>query len=185
MTSSKHCDSPRKRGQPPCQKPAGWGTRHPGVGRCRLHGGLQESDNRFRHGLYSPVLKKYLAGKFDEWNRAAARATDLLEELEALRALATHTSDDEELDVDQFLHLVDRIIKSVAVQQRFEKQGLVSLETVSRYLETIGIIIARHVKDRTALQAIEADLRKAPILMGGGTLASALEELDDEPPTTP
>lgn len=31
----------RQRGQP-CAKPAGWGTSHPGRGRCRLHGGLKK-----------------------------------------------------------------------------------------------------------------------------------------------
>lgn len=35
-TDANHSDSKRGR---PCAKTAGWGTTHPGVGRCRLHGG--------------------------------------------------------------------------------------------------------------------------------------------------
>lgn len=32
------CEAERK-GKPPCGRPAGWGTPHPGIGRCKLHGG--------------------------------------------------------------------------------------------------------------------------------------------------
>lgn len=38
MTDGK-CGGQRKKGQGPCERPAGWGTPHPGVGRCKLHGG--------------------------------------------------------------------------------------------------------------------------------------------------
>ncbi|HEY7598388.1 MAG TPA: hypothetical protein VH741_00555 [Candidatus Limnocylindrales bacterium] len=46
--SDRHCGARRRsddrngdgvRGQP-CRKPAGWGTDHNGIGRCKLHGGL-------------------------------------------------------------------------------------------------------------------------------------------------
>lgn len=36
---SRHCGGARRHGQGPCTRPAGWGTPHPGVGRCKLHGG--------------------------------------------------------------------------------------------------------------------------------------------------
>lgn len=39
----RHCGGPRKKGQGPCTRPAGWGTPHPGVGRCKLHGGSTPS----------------------------------------------------------------------------------------------------------------------------------------------
>jgi hypothetical protein len=35
-----------KRSGGTCGKPAGWGTGHPGVGRCKLHGGTSPSHNR-------------------------------------------------------------------------------------------------------------------------------------------
>jgi len=47
-----------------CQLPAGWGTDHPGVGRCKLHGGAtpRGADSpHFRHGLdcrYLPPADK-------------------------------------------------------------------------------------------------------------------------------
>lgn len=43
MTKPKNICGARKRGGDkkgePCQRPAGWGTDHPGTGRCKLHGG--------------------------------------------------------------------------------------------------------------------------------------------------
>jgi hypothetical protein len=55
----KHCGA-RKR-QPAydgetCQRPAGWGTWHPGVGRCKLHGGARG----YKHGRYSRVAREHL-----------------------------------------------------------------------------------------------------------------------------
>ena len=40
-----------------CRKPAGWGTDHNGVGRCRLHGGATP----IRSGKYSKVTRYSLA----------------------------------------------------------------------------------------------------------------------------
>jgi hypothetical protein len=36
----RHCGARRGKTGGQCRKPAGWGTGHPGYGRCRLHGGM-------------------------------------------------------------------------------------------------------------------------------------------------
>mgnify|MGYP001026058986 CR=1 FL=1 len=36
---SRHCGARRKQGTGTCTRPAGWGTDHPGIGPCKLHGG--------------------------------------------------------------------------------------------------------------------------------------------------
>lgn len=36
---SRVCGAQRSKGQGTCQRPAGWGTDHPGHGACKLHGG--------------------------------------------------------------------------------------------------------------------------------------------------
>lgn len=45
--ASRDHDKPKcgatKRGGGPCTRPAGWGTPHPGIGRCKLHGGSTET----------------------------------------------------------------------------------------------------------------------------------------------
>jgi hypothetical protein len=37
------CGGPRKQSSDPCTQAAGWGTPHPGTGRCKLHGGSTRS----------------------------------------------------------------------------------------------------------------------------------------------
>jgi|SRR6185369_16132013 len=39
----KKCGAPRRQADAPCTRPAGWGTPHPGIGRCKLHGGSTPS----------------------------------------------------------------------------------------------------------------------------------------------
>lgn len=36
---SKWCGAKKRDGSGTCRRPAGWGTPHPGIGRCKLHGG--------------------------------------------------------------------------------------------------------------------------------------------------
>lgn len=39
----ERCGGPRRQNEGTCTQPAGWGTPHPGVGRCKLHGGSTPS----------------------------------------------------------------------------------------------------------------------------------------------
>lgn len=46
----------KTRARTPCQQPAGWGTEHPGTGRCKLHGGASLRGHlhpRYKTGRYS------------------------------------------------------------------------------------------------------------------------------------
>lgn len=49
---AKHCGAKTRSGSP-CRRPAGWGTDHHGVGRCKLHGGATP----IKHGLYSTIAR--------------------------------------------------------------------------------------------------------------------------------
>jgi hypothetical protein len=40
------CGAAKRQGGGHCRKPAGWGTSHPGRGRCRLHGGATRSQTK-------------------------------------------------------------------------------------------------------------------------------------------
>lgn len=40
------CGAKKKQGAGACQRPAGWGTGHPGSGRCKLHGGASPSGTK-------------------------------------------------------------------------------------------------------------------------------------------
>jgi hypothetical protein len=64
-----YCRARNTKLQKYCQARAGAGTNHPGVGRCRHHGGQQEDDGRVTHGRESflrstrvkELIEKHLA----------------------------------------------------------------------------------------------------------------------------
>lgn len=39
----RYCGGPKRQSEGTCTRPAGWGTSHPGIGRCKLHGGSTPS----------------------------------------------------------------------------------------------------------------------------------------------
>ena len=76
------CGAARKQGEGPCGQKAGWGTDHPGAGRCKLHGGASP----IVHGRYSKVsaarLKLHVADQASDPDPLS-----LFPELQLLRAL--------------------------------------------------------------------------------------------------
>lgn len=78
------CGASNREGQP-CQRPAGWGTDHPGEGRCKLHGGVgQKAGLRYADLNTRPRLRE-LVERF----AADDNPSDLSHELTLLRALVT------------------------------------------------------------------------------------------------
>lgn len=65
-----------------CRKTAGWGTDHPGTGKCRLHGGASP----IKHGRYSSV-KRELIRRLIEQHADDPDPLDVLPEIAAARAL--------------------------------------------------------------------------------------------------
>lgn len=63
---TKNICGAKTRAGTPCQQKAGWGTDHPGEGKCKLHGGkstgprdktkLKENKNAEKHGFFSKYL---------------------------------------------------------------------------------------------------------------------------------
>ncbi len=41
----RYCGGKKRQGEGNCTRPAGWGTDHPRIGRCKLHGGKTTSHN--------------------------------------------------------------------------------------------------------------------------------------------
>jgi len=75
------CGGKKKQGGGTCTQPAGWGTPHPGTGRCKLHGGCAPS---------SVIAGVEAQAERLLYQRDAAPVTNPLEALQSLagRALA-------------------------------------------------------------------------------------------------
>lgn len=77
------CGSDRTKGSGTCQRPAGWGTDHPGEGKCKLHGGVgQKASTRYQLTNASGTLRQAV-----DHHRADPQPLDLLQDLILARAL--------------------------------------------------------------------------------------------------
>ena len=86
------CGAKRHRLDEVCKRPAGAGTRHPGEGRCKKHGGATPGGlaaPNYKHGRYSQVLRGELRNVYEQIDTTdrAGDPLDLLPELSVQRTM--------------------------------------------------------------------------------------------------
>lgn len=140
----------------PCGLPAGWGTDHPGEGRCKHHGG--NAGRPIKHGRYS-TQKTNLQEKLDQY-RTEDDPSDLWEELALLRALLQDHLDGPDLDAGIVVTLVKEIRKTLdTINKIMSRTALTSAEV--EYLQAaVADVIRSYVPDRNRDEALDA-LRSA------------------------
>ena len=154
-----------------CGRPAGWGTDHPGEGKCKLHGGATP----IKHGRYSTIARESLRDRIAEFE-ADPDPLNLLPEVAMLRAvladlcerwdeiygpdgalLAWHESFlDEEKNpnpkprqLPDFAHvsmLAERVGKMVERVVKFQQEGSITMATFSRVQEQMGVALVRALR---------------------------------------
>jgi hypothetical protein len=134
-----------------CGHEAGWHTDHLGEGRCRLHGGATP----IKHGRYSQVTRARL-GPALEAIEADPDPLNLRPELDLLRGLVEHhlsSYGPTPIAAD----LLERVARLVEAIEKHKARAGITLETLNRVVEQLGVAVARHVKDPHVLRAIEQD----------------------------
>lgn len=162
-----------------CTRPAGWGTDHPGVGKCKLHGGAA----LVKHGLHSEVMTVSLFERIAQ-HAQNSDPLNLLPELAKLRALADdlmerwesiygvdgallawhesfHTGESapkprQMPDFDSLGRLVDFIGKMAERVHKFRMDESLTVEALDRILTLYGEGVANAI-DRTALDKESTD----------------------------
>jgi len=81
-SSKPLCGAMRRRMPLPCTRPAGWATDHPGLGRCKFHGG----NNKITHGRYAKIKREELRELIEQF-AADPDPLNILPELHLVRAL--------------------------------------------------------------------------------------------------
>ena len=143
---TRFCGATTRAGTP-CRRPAGWGTDHPGEGRCKLHGG----SNPIKHGRYSRIKRARIRELIDQY-RNDPQPLDLLEEVLILRALLTDyvertTSRDQELDITAAAGLVDKVGRMVERIEKIKAERSITLETLDRVLEQLGVELVNALRE--------------------------------------
>lgn len=85
VSGGRHCGDwggKKRQTREPCERPAGWGTPHPGTGKCKLHGGSAP----IKHGRYSVIKREELRELIEEFE-ADPDPLNIFPELATLRAL--------------------------------------------------------------------------------------------------
>lgn len=86
--SRRFCGGPLKQREGTCTRPAGWGTPHPGIGRCKLHGGSTSSHVKHAQQQQAQELLASLL-----WNPDAPPITDSVGEMQRLAGSMRQTVD--------------------------------------------------------------------------------------------
>lgn len=144
----------------PCMKIPGWGTDHPGQGRCRLHGGKAP----ILHGRYSKVVRPELERHLREIE-ASGSPLDAEPELQFLRAmlrrfmeanqekLATGAMDSlGELGV--VTKLIDQVGRQIGRIERQRALAALSLEELRVLVRRLAAVVERVVQDPIKLSSI-------------------------------
>lgn len=84
------CGAKAKQTGQPCRRPAGWGTSHPGTGRCKLHGGCSpggpKGNKKARtHGIYETIIRDRLSEDEQAVFDAISDTTNMSHEIKILR----------------------------------------------------------------------------------------------------
>lgn len=141
----------------PCGLPAGWGTEHPGEGRCKHHGG--SGGRPVKHGRYS-TQKDKLQAKLEEY-RTEDNPGDLWEELALLRAmLQRQLAENNEIDTDTVVTLVKEIRQTLDTINKIMSRTALTTAEVEYLQAAVADVIRSYVPDRNRDEAIKA-LRSA------------------------
>jgi len=130
------CGARLRQGTGRCRRPAGWGTHHPGVGVCKLHGGAapqtytKHSKLSFREQS-STFIKRY------EELLKDPNYLELKDEIAAARALAETLGENERELLISCLSSIGRLVER-QFKMEFERARNVPLDVVERLLFELG-----------------------------------------------
>ena len=141
-----------------CQLPAGFGTDHPGEGRCKYHGGATPRNS----GRYSRLKKKELKTLVEE-HELDPKPLDLEPDLAAARALF-ETVVEESTELSEALLRWNRLAKEGLVEE--PPGGLPDLELARKCLETVGNLVAKVQKARAENAISRADFLRVLVEFG-------------------
>lgn len=149
-----------------CRARAGKGTTHRGVGRCKMHGGIQADDGRVKHGRYlttpAPAIRELIAKHMADPDPLNIMA-DLAAARSALDVLLDRMPEGTSMDValkfaGGVSSTVDVISKAITRLEQLKTAGAVSLDQVRRFLGAVDRTLQLHVADEKLRDKIRRDI---------------------------
>jgi hypothetical protein len=137
---------------PTCQHEPGWGTDHPGEGKCKFHGGASP----VKHGLYSKIHRTPL-GVLAEQHRKNPDPTNLEHELAYLRAAFEDWGqrfEKGEAEIGAGIVVLDRIGTMVERIERIRSMDVISKLELMRVMRLMAEVVKEHVPDEATQRKI-------------------------------
>lgn len=167
------CGGKKRQSDGVCTRPAGWGTDHAGLGRCKLHGGAKP----IKTGRYSTIKREQLRNLIEQ-HEADPDPLNILPELAVTRALfqdfierydkwrdallAWHESFGREgekpmqmLDISDAYRIVSEATKIVERIEKIRAANAISRPDLFRVIGEMGRVVERFVTDPVMLEKIK------------------------------
>lgn len=161
----RYCGAKKRQSEGTCTRPAGWGTEHPGIGRCKLHGGKTPDHNKAAN-----VIKAERAVATYGLPRAIAPDQALLEEV---HRTAGHVA---------WLHQLIGNLEQTGLTQRAENGTTSPAVWMKLYQDERAHLV------KVAASAIAAGIAERQVKLAeqqGALLASAVQRILDALELTP
>lgn len=169
----KRCPAKYRNGTK-CNYPAGHRTDHAGSGKCWIHEGGEAFKTTQR---YRGIKATNVAERLRQLNEVDEDVMDLLPDIQLIRAMVIDYIERYQeftdalvawyqhgkqkpkniFDLAAAVNYVEAISRVAERVHRINDRGAVSIETFRRIVEQMGIVVAKHVRDGTALQNIEEE----------------------------
>ena len=155
------CGAKKKQNGGHCTRPAGWGTDHPGYGKCKLHGGCVP----IKHGLYATTprgtIGKHLATYRETKASDLANLTDELRlSLAVIQGLLDMIEDEARTDQEalteklgQWLERRARLTETHTKITKGEKLTI-HIEQLDRLLDLVADLLREYVPEEHQADAI-------------------------------
>lgn len=187
------CGAYSRNSDKPCMKKAGWGTHHPGNGRCKFHGGLTPSGT----ARYASVVTGKLAEDLQAME-ADPHALSPMSELALLRTFLRRFLESHGMDLERMrvagegtegnivpeigsevltnaLKLIDTIGKTIGRIERTRALSALSMNEVRELVRKLAGAVERVVQDPKTLDRVVGEWKVilAEISGAGGAQARA------------
>lgn len=164
LENTRVCGGTTKQGTA-CQRPAGWGTNHPGEGHCKLHGGASVGRGRpMIHGRYSVKARAAFSEKYNRFMEDPEPG-NLLSEVALLRALLQDFLDrlgkkePSEADSVHIMNFVGAIGKEIERFARIMNQTALTEVEVMYLIARFTDIAGRYIQDPAQRAAFAEELQ--------------------------
>lgn len=159
----------RNRMGKPCTNKAGKGTDHLGEGRCKMHGGRNQSPlaKQWKHGGFSKIKTQHpeLRAKMEEMANDH-QVFELEQEILTQRGMIQIMLDRDQLDsADRMIVNLSKVVERLhGIQEG--RRYVISIENVSNFRDYVIDVINNEVKDPATKHAIAQQLMRYRVSTG-------------------